>query len=136
MVAGGGYDRLFYDATVLADVAPAMAAFDQEIFGPVAPVTRFSTVDELVHLVNASDYGLSLGILAKDASAALELSERVPAGIVHINDQTVDDESQAPFGGVGASGTGVRFGGHEANIEAFTETRWVTVQGQIERYPF
>jgi acyl-CoA reductase-like NAD-dependent aldehyde dehydrogenase len=61
---------------------------------------------------------------------------QLPAGIAHINDQTVDDESQAPFGGVGASGTGARFGGHEATIEAFTETQWVTVQGEIERYPF
>jgi acyl-CoA reductase-like NAD-dependent aldehyde dehydrogenase len=136
LVAGGSYDRLFYRATVLADVGPGNAAFDQEIFGPVAPVTSFSTFDELVDIVSASDYGLSLGILGTDAYAALELSERLPAGIVHINDQTVDDEAQAPFGGVGASGTGARFGGHEANIEAFTETQWVTVQGQIERYPF
>jgi acyl-CoA reductase-like NAD-dependent aldehyde dehydrogenase len=136
LVAGGRYDRLFYSATVLADVGPGFAAFDEEIFGPVAPVAKFSTIEELVQIVNASDYGLSLGILAKDAYAALELSEQLPAGIVHINDQTVDDESQAPFGGVGASGTGARFGGHEANIEAFTETQWVTVQGEIERYPF
>ncbi|MFF0909670.1 aldehyde dehydrogenase family protein [Microbacterium enclense] len=91
--------------------------------GPVAPVTRFSSVDELADLVNASDYGLSLGILAKDAFRAYELADRLPSGILHINDQTVDDESQAPFGGVGASGTGARFGGHEANIEAFTETQ-------------
>jgi benzaldehyde dehydrogenase (NAD) len=55
---------------------------------------------------------------------------------VHINDQTVDDEAPAPFGGVGSSGTGGRAGGPGANIEAFTETQWVTVQGEIERYPF
>jgi acyl-CoA reductase-like NAD-dependent aldehyde dehydrogenase len=55
---------------------------------------------------------------------------------VHVNDQTVDDEPAAPFGGLGASGTGSRFGGHEANIEAFTETQWITVQGEIARYPW
>ncbi|MDR6144074.1 acyl-CoA reductase-like NAD-dependent aldehyde dehydrogenase [Microbacterium foliorum] len=136
LVAGGEFDRLFYSATVLADVAPDHAAFRKEIFGPVAPVTRFSTTDELVELVNASDYGLSLGILAGDALRAYELADRMPSGILHINDQTVDDESQAPFGGVGASGTGARFGGHEANIEAFTETQWVTMQTEIARYPF
>jgi benzaldehyde dehydrogenase (NAD) len=136
VTAGGGYDRLFYEATVLADVTVDHAAFQREIFGPVAPVTRFGSVDELVELVNASDYGLSLGILAKDAFRAYELADRLPTGILHINDQTVDDESQAPFGGVGASGTGARFGGHEANIEAFTETQWVTMQADVATYPF
>lgn len=136
VTAGGGYDRLFFEATVLADVTAEHAAFQKEIFGPVAPVTRFGSVDELVELVNASDYGLSLGILAKDAFRAYELADRLPSGILHINDQTVDDESQAPFGGVGASGTGARFGGHEANIEAFTETQWVTMQADVATYPF
>ncbi|MGV2984317.1 aldehyde dehydrogenase family protein [Microbacterium sp. AGC85] len=136
LVAGGEYDRLFYQATVLADVTSDHAAFQREIFGPVAPVTRFSSIDELVELVTSSEYGLSLGILAPDAMRAFELSERLPSGIVHINDQTVDDEAQAPFGGVGYSGTGARFGGHEANIEAFTETQWVTMQSDIARYPF
>ncbi len=136
VTAGGHYDRLFYQATVLADVTPEHSAFQKEIFGPVAPVTRFSSVDELVDLVTASDYGLSLGILAKDAFRAFELADRLPSGILHINDQTVDDESQAPFGGVGASGTGARFGGHEANIEAFTETQWVTMQADVATYPF
>lgn len=136
LVAGGVYDRLFYQATVLADVTPDHAAFQREIFGPVAPVTRFSSTDELIELVTSSEYGLSLGILAPDALRAFELSDRLPSGIVHINDQTVDDEAQAPFGGVGFSGTGARFGGHEANIEAFTETQWVTMQSDIARYPF
>jgi Aldehyde dehydrogenase family len=53
----------------------------------------------------------------------------------HINDQTVDNEPTVPFGGVLDSGTGTRFGG-TANLEAFTETRWVTVQGDIIPYPF
>lgn len=136
LTAGGNHHELFYDATVLADVTPDHRAFTDEIFGPVAPVTSFSSIDELISLANASDYGLSLGILSNDAYRALELSERIPSGIVHINDQTVDDESMAPFGGVGASGTGARFGGHEANIEAFTETQWVTAQADIARYPF
>ena len=134
--AGGTYDRLYYQATVLSDVQPEHAAFQKEIFGPVAPVTRFSSIDELVDLVNSSEYGLSLGILARDAYRAYELADRLPSGILHINDQTVDDEAQAPFGGVGLSGTGARFGGHEANIEAFTETQWVTMQADIARYPF
>jgi len=136
VTAGGEYDALFYQPTVLADVEPGFAAFEEEIFGPVASITRFSTTDQLVHLINSSPFGLSIGLLTGNPYRGLELAERLTTGIVHINDQTVDDEAQAPFGGVGDSGTGVRFGGHEANIEAFTETQWVTVQGEIATYPF
>ncbi|WP_433214268.1 benzaldehyde dehydrogenase [Microtetraspora malaysiensis] len=136
LAAGGTYENLFYSATVLADVTPDTPAFAQEIFGPVAPVARFSSLDEAVKLATATEYGLSLGIVTRDAMKGLELAQRIPTGIVHINDQTVNDEANAPFGGVGASGTGSRFGGAMANIEAFTETRWITMRGQAPTYPF
>jgi benzaldehyde dehydrogenase (NAD) len=136
LAAGGTYERLFYRPTVLAEVRPEHRAFAEEVFGPVAPVLSFESDDELVDIVNDSEHGLSLAILSRDVMRALKLAERLPSGIVHINDQTVDDEAVAPFGGVAASGTGGRFGGFEANAEAFTETRWITAQGSIERYPF
>lgn len=136
LTAGGSYEGLFYRPTVLADSTPDQPAFRDEVFGPVAPVMKFSTLDEAVEIVNRSEYGLSLAILTKDTLRALALSDRMHSGIVHINDQTVDDEPIVPFGGVGASGTGSRFGGADANIEAFTETQWVTMQSEIERYPF
>jgi benzaldehyde dehydrogenase (NAD) len=98
-------------------------------------VMSFSSLDEAAKLAADSEYGLSLGILTRDVMKAMALSERIPSGIVHINDQTIDDEPVAPFGGVGASGTGARFGGATANIEAFTETQWVTMQGDIAGYP-
>ena len=56
--------------------------------------------------------------------------------LVHINDQTITDEPIAPFGGVGLSGNGFRVGGHDANLDAFTETQWVTVQQRPGEYPF
>lgn len=136
LAAGGTYDELFYRPTVLADVTPDTPAFAQEVFGPVAPVATFTDLDQAVELARDSEYGLSLGILSRDVMKALALANRIPSGIVHINDQTVDDEAVAPFGGVGASGTGSRFGGPAANIEAFTETQWLTMQGDISRYPF
>ena len=136
LAAGGTYEGLFYRPTVLADVTPAIPAFQQEIFGPVAPVSSFTSLDDAVALARGTEYGLSLGILGGDLDAALELAGRIPSGLVHINDQTVDDEATAPFGGVGASGNGARFGGGSANIEAFTETQWLTVQGSIAPYPF
>jgi benzaldehyde dehydrogenase (NAD) len=77
-----------------------------------------------------------LGILTQNPLKGLELADRIPSGIVHINDQTVNDEAVAPFGGVGDSGTGVRFGGPVANVEAFTETQWVTLRSEIPAFPF
>jgi benzaldehyde dehydrogenase (NAD) len=135
LAAGGTYEGLFYKPTVLAEIAPSMPAYADEVFGPVAPVLRFSTADEAAKLAADSEYGLSLGILTKDVMRGLDLARRIPTGIVHINEQTVDDEPSAPFGGVLASGTGARFGG-TANLEAFTDTRWVTVRGDIAPYPF
>ncbi|MFG1682990.1 benzaldehyde dehydrogenase [Nonomuraea sp. NPDC049269] len=136
LAAGGTYDGLFYPATVLSEVTPDAPAFTEEIFGPVAPVTRFSGVEEAVRLATATEYGLSLGIVTRDVMKGLALADRIPTGIVHINDQTVSDEANSPFGGIGASGTGARFGGAAANIEAFTETRWVTMRGEPPTYPF
>ena len=135
LAAGGTYEGLFYQPTVLADVTPGMPAYANEVFGPVAPVLRFSDLDEAARIAADTEYGLSLGILTKDVMRGLELARRIPTGIVHINDQTVDDEPNIPFGGIFDSGTGTRFGG-TANLEAFTETRWVTVQGDIAPYPF
>jgi benzaldehyde dehydrogenase (NAD) len=136
LAAGGTYDELFYRPTVLDQVTASTPAYAEEVFGPVAPVARFSTLDEAAELAAASGYGLSLGILTADVLKGMELAERIPSGIVHINDQTVGDEAHAPFGGVRDSGTGSRFGGAAANVEAFTEGQWLTVQGEITRYPF
>ncbi len=135
LAAGGTFEGLFYRPTVLADVAPQMPAYASEVFGPVAPVVPFATPDEAAKLAADSEYGLSLGILTGDVMRGLDLARRIPTGIVHINDQTVDDEPNIPFGGLLGSGTGARFGG-TANLDAFTETRWVTVRGDIAPYPF
>jgi benzaldehyde dehydrogenase (NAD) len=135
LVAGGTYEGLFYRPTVLDGVRTDMPAYANEVFGPVAPIVRFSSADEAVELAAASSYGLSLSILTGDAMRGLELAERIPTGIVHINDQTVNDEAVAPFGGVLESGTGARFGG-SANLDAFTDARWITVRGRIAEYPF
>jgi benzaldehyde dehydrogenase (NAD) len=135
LTAGGTYEGLYYRPTVLADVALDSPAYVQEVFGPVAPVLRFGSVDEVAAIAADSEYGLSLGILTRDVMKGLALARRIPTGIVHINDQTVNDEANVPFGGVAASGTGARFGG-SANLDAFTATRWVTLRGDIAPYPF
>ena len=135
LAAGGRYEGLFYRPTVLDGVRPEMPAYANEVFGPVAPVVRFADAEEAVRLAADSGYGLSLGILTADPMRGLALAERIPTGIVHINDQTVSDEAVAPFGGSLDSGNGARFGG-TANLDAFTETRWITLRGEIPQYPF
>ena len=136
LVAGGTFDGLFYRPTVLADVPQRSPAFREEIFGPVAPVVTFETLDQAAELARDTDYGLSLGILGRDVMKAMALADRIPSGIVHINDQTVGDEVVNPFGGVKASGGGARLGGPLANFESFTEVQWVTLRTDLPDYPF
>lgn len=135
LAAGGSYDGLFYRPTVLDQVRTDAPAYTEEVFGPVAPVVRFTTPEEAVALAADTSYGLSLAILTRDPMRGLALAEQIPTGIVHINDQTVNDEAVAPFGGVLNSGTGARFGGR-ANLDAFTDQRWITVRGELPEYPF
>ena len=136
LAAGGKYEGLFYRPTVLADVPRTAAAFREEIFGPVAPVVAFESIDEAVALARDTEYGLSLGVLTGDVLKGLAIADRIPSGVVHINDQTVSDEVVNPFGGVKATGGGSRIGGPQANLEAFTETQWVTMRSELPQYPF
>ena len=89
--------------------------------------------DEAVRVANDTEYGLSAAVFSNDVPAALELAQRIESGICHVNDTTVHDEPQMPFGGVKASGFG-RFGGRAA-LEEFTELRWITVQDGARHYP-
>lgn len=136
LVEGGTFTDLFYRPTVLDHVQRDTPAFRDEIFGPVAPVLRYSTIDEAVAIARDTEYGLSLGVLGADAMAAWDVARRIPTGLVHVNDQTVGDFAHVPFGGMGSSGNGGRVGGAAANIEAFTELQWATIQGPIQQYPF
>jgi len=136
LAAGGTYENLFYKPTVLANVPTSAPAYSEEIFGPVAPITKFESLDEAAAMAADTPYGLSVGIITRDVMKGLALAERIPTGLVHINDQTIVDESQVPFGGVKQSGAGSRIGGAEANIEAFTESQWVTMRTDVAPYPF
>lgn len=135
VLAGGTYEGLFFEATVLAGVTPAMSVFNEEIFGPVAAVTTFNTDDEAVQLANSTEYGLSAAVISRDVGRAMALGDRLRTGLLHINDQTVNDDVTNPFGGVGASGNGTSIGG-PANWEEFTHWQWLTIRGVAPAYPF
>ena len=135
VLVGATHEGLFYRPTVLADVTTSLPAWTDEIFGPVAPVVVFDTDEEALALANDSEYGLAGGVYSRSISRGLALAQRMRAGMVHVNDQTINDEATIPFGGMGASGNGTRYGG-EANLETFTEWQWVTVRDEPKSFPF
>ena len=121
-------------ATVVDHVNETMPLFSDESFGPVVCVVRARDTEHAVEIANASSYGLSSAVFGSDINRAISVAERIEAGICHINGPTVSDEAQMPFGGMRDSGYG-RFGG-TAGIDAFTETRWITVEDPHQHYPF
>lgn len=135
LVVGGTHEGLFYRPTVLADVTRSVPVWTEETFGPVAPVVVFDTDDEALALANDSEYGLSGAVYSRSVSRGLALAQRIRSGMVHVNDQTVNDEATVPFGGMGISGNGGRFGG-EANWDEFTQWQWVTVRDDPKSFPY
>jgi len=135
LAEGGTSEGLFYRPTVLTDVTTESPAWTDEIFGPVAPVVTFATDDEAVELANASSYGLVASIYTRSIARGLALADRMRTGMVHVNDGTLNDEAIIPFGGMGDSGNGSRYGG-EASLDTFTEWQWVTVRGEPPTFPF
>lgn len=133
LVAGGQHDNLVYHPTVVTEVKPEMRLFSEQTFGPVAPIVVVDGREEALSVANNSQYGLSAGIITNDFTQALDMALRLETGMVHIGDQTVNDEPQAPFGGVKGSGYG-RFGG-QAALDEFTELRWINVQRVPRTFP-
>lgn len=133
--AGGTYEGLFYRPTVLSGVKPGMRAFEEEVFGPVVNLTTFASDEEAVRLANQTSYGLAAGVITTSIGRGMAIGERLNAGMLHINDQTVADDCVNPFGGRGCSGNGGSVGG-PSDIDEFTQWQWVTVQETPNRYPF
>jgi benzaldehyde dehydrogenase (NAD) len=133
--AGGKGDAPYFPPTVLANVKEDMRAWNEEIFGPVAVIRTFSDIDEAIAMANDTDYGLAAGIYTSTPARGRPIAEALKTGFVHIGDQPIYDDPIAPFGGVGSSGNGGRFGG-DANIDEFTQWRWVTELEEPATYPF
>ena len=134
VLTGGTYEGNFYQPTVVADVTPNMAAFRDELFGPVAAVTRADSADHALALANNSSYGLSSAVLTNDLQLAMRFALELESGMVHLNGPTVHDEPTVPFGGVKDSGSG-REGGRWS-VDEMTEVKWVTIQMGRRHYPF
>jgi succinate-semialdehyde dehydrogenase / glutarate-semialdehyde dehydrogenase len=114
----------FYPPTVLVDVAPSAEILRQEIFGPVAAIVPFDTVEEVISLANDTEYGLVSYVYTSDLKAGLRIAEALESGMVAINRGLVSDPA-APFGGVKQSGLG-REGSHHG-LREFTEAKYIAV---------
>ena len=115
---GGNY----FEPTVVTGVTPEMAIFNEEIFGPVASLTRFEDEAEAVRLANATPYGLAAYFYARDLARVFRVAERLEYGMVAVNDGLLSTEV-APFGGVKQSGVGRE--GSKYGLEEYLEPKYV-----------
>lgn len=129
IVTGGKRHALggsFYEPTVIADATPKMRFMKEEIFGPVAPVFKFTSEDEAVKLANDTEYGLACYFYTSDLGRAFRVMEGLKYGMVGVNEGLITTV-EAPFGGVKESGLG-REGGHQG-IEDYLDTKYVCIGG-------
>lgn len=126
LVTGGTADGQFFTPTVLTGATADMRIFNEEIFGPVAPVVKFETEAEAIALANATPYGLAAYFYSRDVGRCWRVAEAIEAGMVGINEGLISTEV-APFGGVKESGLG-REGGSEG-LEEYFETKYLCFGG-------
>jgi aldehyde dehydrogenase (NAD+) len=120
--------------SVLTDVPADAPLLHREVFGPVAVILTVDGDDEAVRVANDTPYGLSGAVHTADIERGVALARRIDTGMIHVNDSTVADEAIVPFGGQKHSGLG-RLNG-EQMVEAFTTTKWISVQHGRSVFPF
>ncbi len=123
VTGGGSPGGLYFAPTVLVDLRPGMRILEEETFGPVAPVMRFTTDAEAVALANDVPYGLAAYLWTRDLSRAFRIAEQLEYGIVGVNDG-LPSAPQAPFGGLKYSGIG-REGG-KWGLEEYLEVKYIS----------
>lgn len=117
---------LFYQPTVLTEATPDMRLFQEEIFGPVAPVVKFHTEDQAIELANATPFGLAAYFYSRDVGRCWRVAEAIEAGMVGINEGLISTEV-APFGGVKESGLGRE--GSSEGLDEYFETKYLCFGG-------
>jgi aldehyde dehydrogenase (NAD+) len=132
--AAEGDESLFVEPTVLSGTTNDASAACHEHFGPIAPVIPFSDDEEAIELANDVEQGLAASVHSSDRERAETVADAIDAGMVHINDQPVNDEPHVPFGGMKASGIGRFNDGYI--VDELTVPKWVSVQRDPREYPF
>lgn len=129
VVAGGGRSDLgacYFEPTVLTDVNQDMRVFREEIFGPVAPLFKFSTEEEAIAMANDTEFGLACYFYSRDVGRIWRVGEALEYGIVGINEGIISNE-MAPFGGVKESGQGRE--GSKYGLDDYLEIKYMCVGG-------
>ncbi|MNB90306.1 MULTISPECIES: aldehyde dehydrogenase family protein [Pseudomonas] len=134
LLHGAPSEGLLVPPHLFGDVDGNHELVREETFGPLLPLVIAQNQDHALQLANASEYGLSSAVFTRDMSRGLAFARGIVAGMTHINDMTVDDQPNAPFGGEKNSGLG-RFNGHYA-LDEFTRAHWVTWRSDANQYPF
>lgn len=117
---------------ILTDVKNDMPTACNEVFGPVISIIKTKNEEEAIAIANDTIYGLSGSVFTKDIYHGMEVAKQIKSGMVHVNDQSINDEPHVMFGGEKASGLG-RFNG-EWVINKFTTDRWISVQGKERKF--
>ncbi len=126
VVAGGEFVGNRCQPTILTGVTEDMTVCRTETFGPVTSIYPIDSYEEGLEKANDTVFGLSSAIYTNDINKAFHFAQNIEAGMCHVNGPTVHDEAHIPFGGKGESGMGRE--GTDADIEAMTELKWVTIQ--------
>jgi succinate-semialdehyde dehydrogenase/glutarate-semialdehyde dehydrogenase len=117
---------LFFEPTILTDVTSAMKVAREETFGPVAPIFRFETEEEVLSQANDSDFGLAAYVYTRDLARTFRFSEALAYGMVGVNTGLIST-AEAPFGGIKKSGLGRE--GSRYGLEEFMEMKYICLGG-------
>jgi len=122
---GGHRHNAFFEPTVLTDVKTDMKMFKEEVFGPVAPLVPFTSIDDAIRMANDSPFGLQSAVFTQDINKALDIAYKLEAGGVIINWSSALRVETLPFGGIKMSGHG-REGVHDT-LDEMTDQKTIVV---------
>lgn len=125
-------DRAAHRPTVMDHVKPGMQIYAEETFSPITTVVRVNGFDEAIATANDTEYGLAAAVHGTDSFRTLRAAMAIEAGHVHINGATVQNDANAPYGGMKNSGYG-RFDSRSV-IREFTEEKWITIEDPKQQY--
>jgi len=130
VTTGGGPERslgpCYYQPTVLTNVNDQMRVFREEIFGPVAPIFKFSTEEEGIAMANDTEFGLAAYIYTRDVGRVWRVSEGIDYGLVGVNEVAITSEV-IPFGGMKESGQGRE--GSKYGVDDYLEIKYICMGG-------
>ncbi|XEQ95073.1 4-hydroxybenzaldehyde dehydrogenase (NADP(+)) [Sporomusa carbonis] len=130
----GKIEGTLMEPSVVTNVTNAMTIAQTELFSPVAIIMPVDSEEEAIRVANDSDFGLSGAVFSGSLERGIKVAQQIETGMIHVNDQTVNVDPGAPFGGEKASGLG-RYCGSEWTIDDFTTVKWISVQKEPRQYP-